>query len=255
MSMTITGRVWKFGDHINTDYMHPAFGRDEPWETRKRQILHIHQAFTEACAPGDVIVAGKNFGCGSSREGAPANLKRLGIGCVVAESFGRIFFRNCIAVALPVMGCRGVSEMFAEGDRLELDYETGLLKNLTTGQELRGPQADDFVPQGPEGIEPQRFVPGGVRDQVGIFPVRLGYVVVQGVENDGGGERPGGDGAPGMAGGGDVIIEQGAQGTANQVERLEMSELFRRKVIFRALSFFRHIDVDAPSGAQGESHV
>jgi len=139
MGILVTGKVWKFGDHINTDYIHPGFGRDEPWERRKRYILHIHKVFTEGCQPGDVIVAGKNFGCGSSREGAPVNLKQLGIGCVVAESFGRIFFRNCIAVALPVMACRGVSGLFAEGDRLHLDFETGLVKNRTTGKEIQGP--------------------------------------------------------------------------------------------------------------------
>jgi 3-isopropylmalate/(R)-2-methylmalate dehydratase small subunit len=139
MGMIVTGKVWKFGDDINTDYMHPAFGREEPWETRKKYILHIHKTFTEKNRPGDVIVAGRNFGCGSSREGAPANLKQLGIGCVVAESFGRIFFRNCIAVALPVMACRGVSDLFAEGDWLQLNFEKALVKNLTTGKEIQGP--------------------------------------------------------------------------------------------------------------------
>jgi 3-isopropylmalate/(R)-2-methylmalate dehydratase small subunit len=139
MSIIITGKVWKFGDHINTDYMHPSFGREEPWEMRKKYILHIHKAFTEDGRPGDVIVAGRNFGCGSSREGAPANLKQLGIGCVVAESFGRIFFRNCIAVALPVMACQGVSELFKEGEVLQLDFENALVKNLTTGNEIKGP--------------------------------------------------------------------------------------------------------------------
>jgi 3-isopropylmalate/(R)-2-methylmalate dehydratase small subunit len=139
MSMIIKGKVWKFGDHINTDYMYPAFGREEPWEKRKKYILHIHKAFTENCQAGDVIVAGKNFGCGSSREGAPANLKQLGIGCVVAESFGRIFFRNCLAVALPVMACKGVAELFKEGDPLQLDFEKAFVKNLATGKELKGP--------------------------------------------------------------------------------------------------------------------
>jgi len=139
MRIIIKGKVWKFGDHINTDYMHPGFGREEPWEKRKKYILHIHKAFTEGCQPGDVIVAGKNFGCGSSREGAPVNLKQLGIGCVVAESFGRIFFRNCIAIALPVMACKGVADLFNEGDQLELDFENALVKNLTTGKSLQGP--------------------------------------------------------------------------------------------------------------------
>jgi 3-isopropylmalate dehydratase small subunit len=139
MSLIVRGKVWKFGDHINTDYMSPSFGADEPWEKRKRYILHIHKAFTEEGRPGDVIVAGNNFGCGSSRETAPSNLKKLGIGCVVAESFGRIFFRNSIAVALPVMACKGVSSLFAEGDQLELDFEKALVKNLTQNKEIKGP--------------------------------------------------------------------------------------------------------------------
>ena len=139
MGIIVRGKVWKFGDHINTDYMAPSFGREEPWEKRKKYILHIHKAFTEGCQPGDVIVGGNNFGCGSSRESAPANLKQLGIGCVVAESFGRIFFRNCIAVALPVMACKGVSALFSEGDQLELDFENAGVKNLTTGKEIKGP--------------------------------------------------------------------------------------------------------------------
>lgn len=140
MSIVVTGKVWKFGDHINTDYMAPSFVREASWEERKKHILHIHNAFTEGCQPGDVIVAGKNFGCGSSRESAPANLKQLGIGCVVAESFGRIFFRNCIAIALPVVACKGVSDIFEEGDQLQLDFENSLVKNLTTGKEMKGPK-------------------------------------------------------------------------------------------------------------------
>ncbi len=139
MSFIITGKVWKFGDHINTDYMAPGFSTQLPWEERKKTILHIHHDFVEKHQPGDVIVAGRNFGCGSSRETAPVNLKRLGIGCVVAESFGRIFFRNAIAVALPVMACKGVSKLFEEGDQLELDFENALIKNLSTNRKVNGP--------------------------------------------------------------------------------------------------------------------
>lgn len=146
MSLMIRGKVWKFGDHINTNYMHPNFAHNLPWEERKKSVLHIHKGFTEGNQPGDVIVAGNNFGCGSSREGAPRNLKQLGIGCVVAESFGRIFFRNCIAIAFPVMACKGVSELFNEGEQLELDFENARVKNLTTGKELQGPAlAEDLI--------------------------------------------------------------------------------------------------------------
>ncbi|MBW1999413.1 MAG: 3-isopropylmalate dehydratase [Deltaproteobacteria bacterium] len=134
----LRGKVWKFGNDISTDYLSPSFGMDESWEERKKKILHIHEAFTKECEPGDIIVAGENFGCGSSRESAPANLKRMGIGCVVAESFARIFFRNCMAIAFPVTICKGVSQAFEEGDILELDFETSVVKNLTQGKELKG---------------------------------------------------------------------------------------------------------------------
>ena len=138
MSLVIKGKVWKFGDDINTDYMAPGFAKSQPWELARKSILHIQPGFTEGFAAGDVIVAGENFGCGSSREAAPANLKRLQVGCVVAESFGRIFLRSSVAIAFPVLICRGVSRAFEEGDELELNYEASLVRNLTRGTELNG---------------------------------------------------------------------------------------------------------------------
>jgi 3-isopropylmalate/(R)-2-methylmalate dehydratase small subunit len=137
MATIITGKAWKFGDDVNTDYMAPSFGTGVSLEEMKKQILHIHRDFVEGSQPGDVIVAGRNFGCGSSRENAPMNLKLLGIGCVVAESFGRIFFRNCLAIALPVLACKGVHGLFEEGDQLEMDFENSLIKNISTGKELK----------------------------------------------------------------------------------------------------------------------
>ena len=146
MDIIVTGRVWKLGNNIATDYMAPGFALQYPWEELKKYILHIHKAFTEGFKPGDVIVGGKNYGCGSAREEAPANLKRLGVGCVVAESFGRIFFRNSIAIGFPVMVCKGVSRIFTEGDQLELNFSHARVKNLTTGKELRGPSlAPDLI--------------------------------------------------------------------------------------------------------------
>ena len=85
-----------------------------------------------------MIVAGENFGCGSSREAAPANLKRLEVGCVVAESFGRIFLRNSIAIAFPVLICKGITAAFDEGDQLELDFAQSLVRNTTRGTEIHG---------------------------------------------------------------------------------------------------------------------
>lgn len=138
MNMIITGKVWKFEDDISTDYLSPSFGMDEPWEERKKKILHIHEAFNKNWQPGDIIVAGQNFGCGSSRESAAGYLKKMGIGCVVAESFARIFFRNCMAIAFPVTICKGVTSLFEEGDTMELDFERSIVKNLTKGGELMG---------------------------------------------------------------------------------------------------------------------
>ncbi len=138
MSLVIKGKVWKFGDDINTDYMAPGFLKNQPWELLRKGILHIHPGFTADFQPGDVIVAGENFGCGSSRETAPANLKRLEVGCVVAESFGRIFLRNSIAIAFPVLICKGISAAFDEGDRLELDFDQSIVRNLARGKEIRG---------------------------------------------------------------------------------------------------------------------
>ena len=146
MSTILRGRVWKFGDNVTTDYMAPGFAMDYPWEERKKFILHVHKHFSEEYQTGDVIVAGNNFGCGSSREMAPADLKRLGIGCIAAGSFARIFFRNCIAIGLPVLPCKGVLEIFEEGDILELDFEKAKIKNLKTGKILEGlPLSPDLI--------------------------------------------------------------------------------------------------------------
>ena len=146
MSTLVRGKVWKFGDSIPTDHIAPGFALALPWEQRKKHILYVNKAFTEKAQPGDIIVAGSNFGCGSSREEAPADLKQLGIGCVVAESFARTFFRNCISVGLPVLACKGVSSIINEGDEIEVDFKNAQVRNLTSGKELKGPPlAPDLV--------------------------------------------------------------------------------------------------------------
>ncbi|MEE2760600.1 MAG: 3-isopropylmalate dehydratase [Pseudomonadota bacterium] len=137
-TIVVDGKVWKFGDDINTDFMAPSFSKGMEWDKAKKTILHIHKGFTKCVQAGDVIVAGANFGCGSSRQQAPANLKMLGIGCVVAESFGRIFFRNSVAIALPVLACPGILDAFEEGDELQLDFENAIVRNKTQGVELQG---------------------------------------------------------------------------------------------------------------------
>ncbi len=136
----IQGKVWKFGDHISTDYLMPgpmSFSEEETLEERAALCMRpIRPEFAREVRPGDVIVAGRNFGCGSSRS-ASQNLVTLGVGCVVAESFSRIFFRNSVNLALPILSCKGISDAFVEGDVLWANFETAEVKNLTNGKVLQ----------------------------------------------------------------------------------------------------------------------
>jgi 3-isopropylmalate/(R)-2-methylmalate dehydratase small subunit len=131
------GRVWVFGDNVSTDLMAP-WNSPASWEERRARILSQRPDFVAGVQPGDVIVAGRNWGCGSSRESAVKNVKRLGVAAVVAESVARIFFRNGIALGLPSLVCPGVSAAFADGDELELSLEDGVVKNLSSGAGLQG---------------------------------------------------------------------------------------------------------------------
>ncbi len=130
---TIRGKVWKLGDNVDTDALAPFATLTGSWEDVKAGMLRRHRGLVEGARKGDIVVAGKNFGCGSSRENAPENLKQLGLGAVLADSFGRIFFRNSVAIALPVLACPGVSGLAGEGDEIEVDVEQGLVKNVRTG--------------------------------------------------------------------------------------------------------------------------
>lgn len=146
MIAPLRGRVWKFGDDVDTDVMAPWNTLSLPWEERRRSVLHTRPEFAAEVAPGDLVVAGRNWGCGSSREHAPENLKRLGVGGVVAESFGRIYFRNCVAIAFPNLACPGIADACDEGDDLEFDVALGTVRNHTRGIELRGsPYTPDML--------------------------------------------------------------------------------------------------------------
>ena len=134
----VRGRVWKFGDDVDTDVMAPWNAISLPWEERRTSVLHIRPGFAERVQAGDLIVAGRNWGCGSSREQAPENLALLGVAGVVAESFGRIYFRNGVAIALPHLACPGIHAACEEGDEIELDVATGRVANLTRGVALQG---------------------------------------------------------------------------------------------------------------------
>ena len=135
----IRGRVWKFGDNISTTDIAP----DEMFsgsQYTNRQIVFaaIRPDWKDRVKPGDCIVAGKNFGFGSHRAAANDVMKELGIGCVVADSIARIYYRTAAAIGFPAFPCPGVSQMFAEGDELELDIRRGVVKNLTTGRSVTG---------------------------------------------------------------------------------------------------------------------
>lgn len=129
----IEGKVWKFGDDVNTDEIIPAryLNTSDPEELARHVMEDADPDFVKKISPGDIIVAGKNFGCGSSREHAPLALKHARIAAVVAPTFARIFFRNAINMGLPIVECREAADDAAEGDALAIDLEKGELTNVT----------------------------------------------------------------------------------------------------------------------------
>jgi len=130
------GRCWRFGDDVNTDQIIPARYLDttEPRELALHCMEDVNPRFASEARPGDIVVAGRNFGCGSSREHAPIALQALGIACVVAESFARIFFRNAINIGLPIAECPDAAREASEGDELEVDFARGRIVNGRSGR-------------------------------------------------------------------------------------------------------------------------
>ena len=129
------GRVHKFGDHINTDLIMPARYLNNPREERVKHCMEgVDSDFQKKAEKGDIIVAGENFGCGSSREHAPRAIIDLGIACIIAESFDYIFYDNCLNLAFPVLMSKEVYEKTSEGDILEIDFIKGEIKNITSGE-------------------------------------------------------------------------------------------------------------------------
>lgn len=144
-SDVLTGRVWKFGDNIDTDVIVPGkyLIRDLP-EIAKHVMDGIRPGFAQECGPGDIIVGGSNFGTGSSREMAPRGLHAAGITAIVATSFARIFFRNCINVGLAPVECARAGEI-EEGQRVSIDLAAGKVVNLDTGVELSAVALPDEI--------------------------------------------------------------------------------------------------------------
>ncbi len=140
-------RVWVLGDNVSTDDIIPGryLVKRDPEELGKHVFENLLPDFSSRVRKGDVIVAGRNFGCGSSREQAPLALKGAGVGAVIAESFARIFFRNAINQGLPVLICKGVSSSFSQGEEVEYDLGKGVVINVSRGIELRAEPLPDFL--------------------------------------------------------------------------------------------------------------
>ena len=133
--MQFEGRVWKYGEDVNTDVLIPAryLNTSDPEALAQHALEDLDPAFVKEMQPGDIIVAGKNFGCGSSREHAPIAIKAVGVSCVIAESFARIFFRNSINLGLPILESSEAVAAAEKGDVLRVDLASGAIENVTKG--------------------------------------------------------------------------------------------------------------------------
>jgi 3-isopropylmalate/(R)-2-methylmalate dehydratase small subunit len=143
----VSGKAIKFGDNVDTDVILPGkyLVLMDPKDLAKHAMAGLDPTFPEKAQKGVIVVGGKNFGCGSSREQAPLALKYSGVQCVLAESFARIFFRNAINIGLPVIECKGISAAVENGDELSVDFEAGEVRNLSKGQTLRGTKLPPFI--------------------------------------------------------------------------------------------------------------
>ncbi len=143
--MKALGNIHKYGDNVDTDVIIPAryLNTQDPKELASHCMEDIDREFVGKVQAGDIMVGGWNFGCGSSREHAPLAIKTSGIACVIAKSFARIFYRNSINIGLPILECPEASEAICQGDRVEVDFDTGVIVDKTTGGRW---QAQPFPP-------------------------------------------------------------------------------------------------------------
>ncbi len=143
--MNAHGTAHKYGDHIDTDVIIPAryLATQNPNELAVHCMEDIDKSFRQKSQSGDILVAGLNFGCGSSREHAPIAIKASGISCVIAKNFARIFYRNSINIGLPILECPAASEGIDDGDEVTVDYNTGVITDVTKGETY---QAEPFPP-------------------------------------------------------------------------------------------------------------
>ena len=141
------GHVFKYGDNVDTDVIIPAryLNSFDAQELATHAMVDIDPTFIQRVQPGDIIVARKNFGCGSSREHAPLCLKTAGVSCIIAETFARIFYRNAINIGLPIIECPEASREIEEGDEVEIDFDSGKIYDRTKGTEYQGQAFPPFM--------------------------------------------------------------------------------------------------------------
>lgn len=143
----LEGKVWRYGDNIDTDVIIPAryLNTFDPKELAKHCMVDIDKDFAQKVRPGDIMVGGKNFGCGSSREHAPVAIKACGVPVIIAASFARIFYRNGINVGLPLMEIGDNVERIHAGDKLSVDISSGKIKDITTGETFQATPLPGFI--------------------------------------------------------------------------------------------------------------
>lgn len=145
--MKANGTVHKYGDNVDTDVIIPAryLNSSDPKELAKHCMEDIDKEFVNNVKAGDIMVANKNFGCGSSREHAPIAIKAAGVSCVIAETFARIFYRNAINIGLPIIECPEAAKEIGAGDTVEIDFDSGVITDVTTGKSYQGQAFPPFM--------------------------------------------------------------------------------------------------------------
>ena len=145
--MKAQGHVFKYGDNVDTDVIIPAryLNATEGAELAKHCMEDIDKDFVKNVKPGDIIVANKNFGCGSSTEHAPLAIKCAGVSCVIAETFARIFYRNAINIGMPIIECPEAAKAIEAGDEVEIDFDSGVITNKTKNQTYQGQAFPPFM--------------------------------------------------------------------------------------------------------------
>ncbi len=145
--MKTQGKVFKYPDNVDTDVIIPAryLNTSDAKELAKHCMEDIDADYVNQVQPGDIMVAGWNFGCGSSREHAPLVIKTCGTGCVIAKSFARIFYRNAINIGMPILECEAAAEEIQAGDQVAVNFDTGLISNITTGRTYQAEPFPEFI--------------------------------------------------------------------------------------------------------------